>query len=48
MIKVRNRAGRLLCKVEPKAHLIEIVFKGERTLVVLVGDGSVLVRHKTM
>jgi hypothetical protein len=43
MLSIMNSVGKQLCKVEPTAHLVEIVRKRERTLIVLVDDGTVII-----
>ena len=41
MQEVRNRNNRLVCCIDIANRLVEIVIKGERTLIEFLDDGSV-------
>jgi hypothetical protein len=45
MVSVKNRRGKLVCKVDPKARLIEIVRSRERTVICLIDSDTVLVTN---
>ena len=39
--EVRNNSNRLVCCIDKTKRLVEIVIKGERTLIEFLDDGSV-------
>ena len=40
MTKIRNLGGKLVCRLDEKAGLVEIVAKGFKTLIKIKPDGT--------
>lgn len=38
MMEIRNSCGKLLCRVDIKTKTVEIVIKGQKTLIQLLND----------
>ena len=43
MQEVRNMSGKLVCRVDPKTLTVEIVSKGQKTVIVFVPDDNPIV-----
>ena len=47
MQEVRNGSNRLVCCIDKAKRLVEIVIKGERTLIEFLDDGNVKIQNVT-
>ena len=45
MQEVRNGSNRLVCCIDKVNRLVEIVIKGERTIIKFLDDGSVKIQN---
>lgn len=45
MQEVRNGSNRLVCCIDKAKRLVEIVIKGERTLIEFLDDGNVKIQN---
>ncbi|MCL1797972.1 MAG: hypothetical protein FWG24_06665 [Eggerthellaceae bacterium] len=43
MFEVRNAEGKLVCRIDPPNLTVEIVMKGQKTVVVFVSDSNPIV-----
>ena len=45
MIEVRNLKGKKVCNVDPKKKIIEIIIKGEKTIIRVKENGDFEIAH---
>ena len=45
MENVRNGSGKLVCRIDKNKKIVEIVIKGEKTLIIFSDDGTVFINN---